>query len=381
MPRAIIIIAVSILIIAGLGFLFRSNLLLLYMSYLLEPSASFAETTPPIAPDYSQQDAWAALPGKVDDADVLPDARVTDNQASAPVDVFFIHPTTYYSGNSWNQPLNDTTANQITDKGVLRGQASAFNSCCKIYAPRYRQATLFSFMDQKGNGKQALELAYGDVKKAFEYFLEHHNQGRPFILASHSQGSFHGVRLLEDYVTGKPLLNQLIAAYLVGGPVVAEHLKKTPDIPVCNSPLQSGCQLTWNTVSKQSTDGLGYGESICVNPLSWQADGDYVESSRNLGGVIFKDDGNELPTPDIAVADGQCVNGQLQIAKPTENYTYKPMGPNSYHIFDYALFYMNIRQNALARTQAFIGEGITASRSIARDDSPRNAPIPPVPEL
>jgi hypothetical protein len=374
MTRVIVILLVSILVIAGLGFLFRSNLTQLYMSYLLEPADRFADTKPPASPDYSRQDTWAALPGRADKADVLPNAAVTDEQANAPADVFFIHPTTYYSGNSWNQPLQDATANQITDSGVLRGQASVFNSCCKIYAPRYRQATLFSFMDQKGDGKQALELAYGDVKVAFEYFLEHYNHDRPFILASHSQGSFHGVRLLEDYVSGKPLLDKLIGAYLVGGPMVDEHLQKTPDIPVCNTPLQIRCQLTWNTVGKQSTGGLGYGDSICVNPLSWQANDAYVDHSHNQGGVLFRNDGNEPPDLDIAVADGQCVNGQLQISNPIEDYINTMLGPNNYHIFDYALFHMNIRQNAQARTHALIAAAAVSSQ--AADDSA----IPPAPK-
>jgi|TARA_Y100000310_G_scaffold338190_1_gene427159 hypothetical protein len=372
MTRAIIIVLAAMAIITGVAYLFRANLTQLYMSYLLEPSDSFAETTPPAAPDYSQPDAWAALPDKADNADVLPNAAVADRQEFAPADVFFIHPTTYYSGNSWNQPLHDATANQITDSGVLRGQASVFNSCCKVYAPRYRQATLFSFMDQKGDGKQALELAYGDVKASFEYFLRHYNRGRPFILASHSQGSFHGVRLLEDYFSGKPLLDRLIAAYLVGGPMVDEHLQKTADIPVCNTALQNRCQLTWNTVGKQSTDGLGYGDSVCVNPLNWQANDGYVDHSHNLGGVLFRDDGKQRPDPDIAVADGQCVNGQLQISSPIEDYINTLMGPNSYHIFDYALFHMNIRQNAQARTDALIGRRITAS-----NDNPSTVPTAP----
>jgi len=381
MKRVLIILVATTLIIAGLGYIFRSNLFQLYMSYLLEPSTRFADTTPPPAPDYSHQDAWAALPEINDDADVLPNAEVFDNQASAPIDLFFIHPTTYYSGNSWNQPLNDATANKITDQGVLRGQASVFNSCCKVYVPRYRQATLFSFMYQKENGKQALELAYGDVKQAFEYFLKHYNQGRPFILASHSQGTLHGMRLLEDYITENPLLNQLVAAYLVGGSLNDEHLQKTPDIPVCNSPSQNRCQLTWNTVSKQSTHGLGYGESVCVNPLNWQANDLHADSSRNLGGVIFKIDGSVHPDLDIAVADGQCVNGQLQIAQPTESYITTLMGPNSYHIFDYALFHMNIRQNAVTRSDAFMRQEITASQPTAADESPINTPTPPISEL
>jgi hypothetical protein len=379
MTRVISIFVVVLLFVAVLGYLFRSNLMQIYLSYRLEPSESFAETTPPPAPDYSQTDSWAALPGTVDDADVLPDAAVMDSQASAPADLFFIHPTTYYSGNSWNQPLTDDTANRITDKGVLRGQASVFNSCCKIYAPRYRQATLYSFMDQKENGDQALELAYVDVKKAFEYFLTHYNQGRPIMLASHSQGSYHGVRLLEDYFTGKPLSNRLIAAYLVGGPMGEDHLQKTSDIPVCDAPLQNQCQLTWNTVGRQSTGGLGYPESVCVNPLSWRANDVHVDRDHNLGGLLFVSDASDPPEPDVAVADGQCINGQLQIATPEEKYINALMGPDNFHIFDYALFYMNIRQNALARTSAFVDQKITAGRSIAGDDTLRNTPIASTP--
>ena len=376
MTRVISIFVVVLLFVTVLGYLFRSNLMQIYLSYRLEPSESFAETTPPPVPDYSQTDSWAALPGALDDADVLPDAAVTDNQADAPADLFFIHPTTYYSGNSWNQPLTDVTANRITDKGVLRGQASAFNSCCKIYAPRYRQATLYSFMDQKENGEQALELAYGDVRRAFEYFLAHYNQGRPILLASHNQGSLHGVRLLEDYFAGKPLLNQLIAEYLVGGPMGEDHLQKTSDIPVCDGPLQNRCQLTWNTVGRQSTGGLG-DQSVCVNPLSWQANDLYVDRDHNLGGLLFVIDANDPPKPDIAVADGQCVNGQLQIARPAEKYINTQMGPNSFHIFDYSLFYMNIRRNALARTNAFVDRNVIADRPITGDDTPRNTPIAP----
>ena len=128
-----------------------------------------------------------------------------DVQATAEVDVFFVHPTTFFGTAGWNQSLDDTSTNQLTDMFVLRSQASVFNSCCRIYAPRYRQATIFSFMDSSGSGKDALQLAYGDVERAFDYYIEHYNQGRPFILAGHSQGSVHARTLLEKRITGTPL--------------------------------------------------------------------------------------------------------------------------------------------------------------------------------
>ncbi len=63
----------------------------------------------------------------------------TDGQAAAPVDVFFLHPTTYFTHKTWNAPLSDQGANETTDQDILRNQASAFNACCRVYAPRYRQ--------------------------------------------------------------------------------------------------------------------------------------------------------------------------------------------------------------------------------------------------
>ena len=34
-------------------------------------------------------------------------------------------------------------------------------------------------------------MAYADVQDAFAYYMAHWNQGRPFVLMGHSQGSFH----------------------------------------------------------------------------------------------------------------------------------------------------------------------------------------------
>ncbi|GIR73695.1 MAG: hypothetical protein CM15mP76_04220 [Prochlorococcus sp.] len=74
---------------------------------------------------------------------------------------------------------------------MLGNQASAFNGSCNIYAPEYRQATYFSFFDKDDNGKKALDLAYEDIENAFNYFLEFFNNGKPFIIAAHSQGALH----------------------------------------------------------------------------------------------------------------------------------------------------------------------------------------------
>ena len=158
------------------------------------PKGDFDPASAPKAPDYRNPDHWAALPSKVDSADLVPDESLIDKQSGADVDIFFLYPTTYTGKrgqNKWNASVDDPKLNARTDKYPIRFQASIFNSSGKIYAPRYRQAHLHVFYTQKKQmqGVRALDLAYSDVEAAFEYFLRYYSKGRPFIIASHSQGT------------------------------------------------------------------------------------------------------------------------------------------------------------------------------------------------
>lgn len=352
-----LLIAVAALLIAGVvAYAFRQFFIMKIVRLALKPPRSFEETATPPAPDYARAECWAALPDRKDNADVVPAGDFSDNQADAPVDVFFLHPTTFYSRKAWNQPLDDIKANDYTDNRVLRNQASVFNCCGRIYAPRYRQATLYSFMDRKGNGEKALQLAYEDVKRAFEYYLEHYNNGRPIILASHSQGSRHAIRLLDDYFTGSPLLQQLVAAYLVGwGGADTNSYERFPDIPVCEAADQTGCWMTWNSLGPEADRNRVIDSAVCVNPLTWTTDGTYAGTELNLGGIVFVEDRDKPPAPDIGVVSAQCVDGALMISRPEgKAYSYMPMGHDNYHIYDYGLFYVNIRENVERRVAAYL---------------------------
>jgi DUF3089 family protein len=337
----------------------------------LKPEQSFADAPTPLTPDYSRTSSWAALPDREDAADVVPNGDVQDRQATAQVDVFFVHPTTFFGTAGWNQSLDDSSINQLTDMFVLRGQASAFNGCCRIYAPRYRQATIYSFMDGSGSGKAALQLAYEDVERAFDYFLEHYNQGRPFILASHSQGSVHVRTLLERRITATPLRERLVAAYPIGFGIDREQMAKAvPDVPVCESAEQTGCVVTWNAVGPKAQPWGDPRKNICVNPLTWRADGAAAEASLNLGGVAYpgtfagtladvkgvaEDFIAARPVLETGVAGAQCVDGMLLVKEiHSKNYAARPMGRDNYHIYDYNLFHMNIRKNVEQRVAAYL---------------------------
>jgi hypothetical protein len=248
----------------------------------LKPAHNFSADGAPASPDYSQPSSWAALAEREDSVDVLVAIGDMEQQTRAPVDVFFIHPTTYFGTANWNQPLDDARVNQLTDMFVMRGQAAAFNSCCRIYAPRYRQATIYSFIDNSGSGQAALAIAYSDVERAFDYFLQAYSRDRPFILAAHSQGSVHLRTLLEKRITGTPLRNRLVAAYPIGFSLDAQQLARSiPDVPVCQSAEQTGCMVSWNAVGPEAKSFTDTGNNICVNPLTWKADGAPAAAALN----------------------------------------------------------------------------------------------------
>ena len=110
------------------------------------------------------------------------------------------------NGAEWNSPLDANSQTEENTKWMLANQASSFNGCCAIYAPRYREASIFRYISATPDlYKKAGDFAYVDVDRAFTYFLEHYSKGRPFIIASHSQGTEHGFNLIRRRIDGTPL--------------------------------------------------------------------------------------------------------------------------------------------------------------------------------
>jgi len=306
----------------------------------------------PKAPDYFDPGNWAALPTKADNADLTPVDTLTNNQSTAEADVFFLHPTTYTDKRKKNDPWNASTfdikLNEATDQYPILYQSSIFNAAGRVYAPRYRQAHLSAyFIEDTITKKQAFEVAYSDVKRAFEHYLKHYNKNRPIIIATHSQGTTHGKRLLREFFDGKPLQNQLVAAYLVGIPVEANYFT---ELKPCDSATETGCFVSWRTYRKERFPKWHKpGEQIVVtNPLTWNSDTSYAAKTLNNGGVLLKF-GVILPE----IADAQIHDGLLWINKPKFPGSFLWWNPN-YHAGDYNLFYLNVRANAVQRVEAYL---------------------------
>ena len=293
-----------------------------------------------------------------------------------PADVFFIHPTTYLASTISNARYDEPGATRKRlEQGVLRFQVSTFNGCCRIYAPRYRQAALGSFLKAKDVAAPtaAYELAYEDVEHAFDYYVTHENHGRPFLLASHSQGSLHAMRLLQERIAARPLQKQLVAAYIVGYYLPWDI--ERAGVPVCGTAHATGCFVDWNTAATSTADDarrasrliwldgryqpFASRRPVCVNPLTWIADGD-APPALNLGALPAVLPGQALRAPVPNLTGARCDEGLLRVSIPwSERGGFANLLTllGSYHVFDYNLFYLNIRANAAERIAAYRAAG------------------------
>lgn len=336
----------------------KYQLLVFFLVFLFScgsgPKGNFSSTAPALEPDYSKEENWAALPWTKDFADETPKGLV-DNQANAEVDVFYLHPTSYFGDKSytrWNGPIDDKEINDNIDVNVIKNQATAFNNIGKIYAPRYRQAHIKAYYSKDTvSAKKAFDLAYEDVKNAFGYYMSHWNNKRPFILVSHSQGTTHMARLVEEFIDGKPLQKKMIAAYLVGIPV---DLDRYESLDPCTHPEDIGCLVGWRTWKIGAKPKLLEKEegrnALIVNPVSWYTDTTYVSSEKHKGRVLFDFYGN----PESQTQSAQIYKSILWTNKPKFKGS-AMMTTKNFHRGDINLFYLDVRENAETRVNVYLG--------------------------
>ncbi len=329
-------------------------LAVILVSCSVKPKGTFSEQLRPLAPDYSKTENWAALPTKNDAADLLPTSDFKDNQADAPIDVFYLYPTIYSGAKGetqWNAPIDDTEFNAKVDSSAIKNHAAIFNGVGKVYAPRYRQAHLNSYAayeEEKRNAsaKAAFALAYEDVKASFQYYLDNYNQGRPFIIASHSQGTTHAKVLLKEMIDGTKLQNRMVAAYLVGIPVAKDYFKK---IPLCTTPEMTGCFCSWRTY-KEGSKPKNYtpdNNIAVVNPITWTTEETPSPKSEHKGAIFY--DFNKVYSK---ITTARAFDGFLYVNKPKFPGSIFLVRKN-YHIADFNLFWLDVRENAKYREGLF----------------------------
>ena len=358
------IVAALVVLVIAAAFAYR-----LYgaqiLRYWLVPKEAFVAQPSLRRNAYDDPQMWFSRPGAAND----PSRWTPAGHQPAPhgrAAVFFIHPTSYIGGGHWNAPLGDSETNWRA-RVFLRGQASAFNEAGEVWAPRYRQATFGAFLTTGGDAQKALDLAYGDVAAAFDAFLRQVGPDRPIILAGHSQGALHLERLLRERVGGAPLARRVVAAYVVGWPISVTTDLPRLGMPACARADQAGCILSWASFAEpadpslitdtyDATTGFTGGPRkgtpiLCTNPLTGGA-APAAPASANLGTL--------LPSADLTSATivagrvpARCAGrGLLLIGDPPNVGNYVLPG-YYYHVYDYSLFWANVRADAGRRLAAW----------------------------
>jgi hypothetical protein len=358
--------ALVLVVITGL-LVWRDDIL----EALLDPKIPYAVYRPPPTPDYQSPTAWARLPGPVTAGD-------------PPVDVFFIHSTTFDGGKDWNGPIGTRVAAKRLTRSVLPNYAGPFASVGRVFAPRYRQASLYTSLTLFDDALQARQFAYGDVRTAFLSFLTRIGS-RPFIIAGVGQGGELGARLLTDVVAPNAgLRGRMVAAYLVDTVTPAEDHAAGSSQPACQSRQQAGCVVAW--ISARRYDfvrsqkimsrsvvwtpdgrlvGLAGREPLCVNPLLGAQSDAEAPPRLNLGAANATGlEWGVRPGFMARQVGARCEGGILRVTRPRSGLL-RPSGDwaDRLRAPGYNLFWADVEADAQARADTWLaGHGEVVSQ-------------------
>jgi pimeloyl-ACP methyl ester carboxylesterase len=245
-------------------------------------------------------------------------------------------------------------------------QATAFETVGNIYAPYYRQ--------DNGSSIDRLNVIAGiptlDAVAAFDYYIQHFNNNRPFILVGHSQGATVLSNLLSEYMKDHPdIYSRMIAAYVIGNPITDAYLTANPHLKFAEGPDDTGVIISYNTQADYfftqdppvQPNPVLYGMvGRVINPINWKTDETYADKSESLGSFM-PDHSLVLQTmPHYADARIDIAHGVLVCSTAEEPFisdleTLAGFPKGVYHSFDIPLYYYDLRANAQNRVNKYLG--------------------------
>ena len=355
-------LAVAVFLIAVvIGF--RDNI----FRWIINPRTPFQTYVPPPEPDYSQASSWAIYP-----SEPPPGAW----EKGWGVDVFFIHPTTYFASTQWNAPIDDAKATKRLERDILPNHARPFARAGAIYAPRYRQATLLTELNFGEDSRQSLSLAYSDILNAFDTYMNDRNRGRAIIIVGIQQGGLYAQRLLAERFNTPRMQERLVAAYLIDSAVPMDLFNtQLEGLAACEKADGFGCVVSWGVVldgddseadrfrnrSKSwNEDGTLLSTTgrrlVCINPLLWSTNSDFAPKRLHRGGASASGlDSDSDPAILPGAVATQCVDGVLITDRPRESQLRRSIRLGArFKTPDFNLFYADIEDNAELRAKAAI---------------------------
>ena len=287
--------------------------------------------------------------------------KETDKDAK--VDTFFLAPIAAKSDNN-NISLDDPET--LEKIGLQIGnQKGIYDGHTRFFAPYYSQAMIQCFMRMSPDeSKPYFDIAYRDVKEAFEYYLEHWNGGRPIVLAGHSEGSMLLIRLLKEFFNTPEMANKLVCCYAIGWKVTEDDMKELKYVHFATGPDDVNSIVSFNTEAPDVKKSIVVGENekaLCINPLDWSVSCEPVPKDKNLGCCIFSTKGYQKG-PDIVGFTGAYIDPERGTLKVTDvqdpdGSLYPPRLEGQdygvYHVYDWEFFYRNLQRNVDTRVEKY----------------------------
>jgi pimeloyl-ACP methyl ester carboxylesterase len=240
-----------------------------------------------------------------------------------------------------------------------------FEESTNLFIPLYRQSSLkhaaAAFMEDGHIDNALIGTPYGDISAALDYYFEHYNQGRPFVIAGHSQGAAILRLLLKRYFKEHPdRYERMVAAYAIGYSITKEDLEANPHMKFATGETDTGVIISWHAEGPKSVGSTFMSAAmlpngISINPLNWKRDETYAPASMNLGSIVLDEKTGTTEIRDIEgdaqvnLARGTVITN----AKAEPNEMVEFAGPQSYHQDDYSIFYNHIKANVAKRIAAY----------------------------
>jgi hypothetical protein len=350
-------------LILAAAFIWRYDIL----SNALDPKVPFLTYHPPPAPDYGKQASWVLLPRDAERA----------SPTDRPVDVFFVHPTTFDGGRDWNGGIDQPKAMRFLSRVVVPNYAGPFDRVGRVFAPRYRQASLYTYLTLRDDARDARRFAYGDVLQAFRTYVSRYGQDRPFVIVGVEQGGSLATRLLREEIATHPdLKRRLVAAYLIETIVPADEYAPDAPLPACERKGETGCVAAWASAQEGDFRGaqellgrslvwdgadqlvnLEHRAPLCFNPLLGRVSLERAPARLNLGAANATGlEWGARPAFLQRQVSAHCENGLLRTGRPKSN-ALRDSGSwaDRRKVDAYNPFYADIEADALARATTMTG--------------------------
>lgn len=368
--KAVIGSLIGLLVIGlVLGYIYLDDI----FSTIQDPGQPFQTYEPPAAADYASLESWLAQP----------DLGIDPFTLMAKGDVFVVVPSVYRGGEHWNLPSDDLKRKGKLQRIVRPNYVAPYGESGRLFAPYYRQASLYAFITNREDAQHAQDFAYQDVKRAFKVFLEQSPPERPIVLVGHNQGASHVQRLLMDFFQGE-LKTRLAVAYVIDHPLPLESFEgPLSSLSPCATQEQTQCIVAFGSFTPKDKviaqrfserslvhngrkyESINNRPTLCINPLLWTQSEDYAPPRLHLGGVAAEGlDPDIVPASLTKQSGTQCQNGLLLVDPPRSKSLRRPiMVGAKFRTLPSNLFYEDLKQDAKRRVQNLLDAKVLPERA------------------